>query len=109
MFVRPSSIDTGSVKSSNIEIGTYGGDYVEVINTPNSGKFDFLVWGVWQGGSWGDLTQRSGAFVGELGWQPKVTLDVLVKMMVEADLELAEQECTLVRAGHKIFIPKETH
>jgi Alginate export len=55
-----------------IEIGTYGGDYVQVVNTPNAGKFDFLVWGVFQSGSWGDLEQRSGAFVGELGWQPNV-------------------------------------
>ena len=67
---RPTAVRTADL--GNIEIGTYGGDYVEVLNTPNSGKFDFLVWGVWQGGSWGDLTQRSGAFVGELGWQPKV-------------------------------------
>jgi hypothetical protein len=55
-----------------IEIGTYGGDYVHVFNTQNSGKFDFLVWGVAQTGSWGNLQQRSAAFVGEAGWQPPV-------------------------------------
>jgi hypothetical protein len=55
-----------------IEIATTGGDYVQVLNTAKSGKFDFLVWGVVQTGSWGALTQRAGAFVGEFGWQPPV-------------------------------------
>jgi hypothetical protein len=29
-------------------------------------------WGAVQTGSWGSLTQRSGALVGEVGWQPPV-------------------------------------
>ena len=37
----------------------------------------------------------------ELGWEPEVTFDQLVEMMVEADLKLAEQERTLVDAGLK--------
>jgi GDPmannose 4,6-dehydratase len=36
----------------------------------------------------------------KLGWAPKVSFSDLVKMMVEHDLELAEQEKTLIRAGH---------
>jgi Alginate export len=55
-----------------IEIATYGADYVHVFNTTNAGRFDFLVWGVAQTGSWGHLAQRAGAFVGEAGWQPPV-------------------------------------
>jgi len=55
-----------------IEIGTYGADYIHVFNTASSGKFDFLAWGAIQTGSWGSLAQRSGAFVGEFGWQPPV-------------------------------------
>jgi len=55
-----------------IEIGTYGADYVHVLNTTNAGKFDFLVWGVAQTGAWGNLTQRASAFVGEAGWQAPV-------------------------------------
>lgn len=35
----------------------------------------------------------------QLGWKPKVGFDELVKMMVEADLELAEREWTLKQAG----------
>jgi GDPmannose 4,6-dehydratase len=38
----------------------------------------------------------------KLGWTPKVTFPQLVKMMVEHDLELAEQERTLARAGHQV-------
>jgi len=36
-----------------------------------------------------------------LGWEPTVTFDRLVEMMVEADLELARQEKALVVAGLK--------
>ena len=36
-----------------------------------------------------------------LGWEPTVTFDRLVEMMVEADLELARQEKALVDAGLK--------
>ncbi len=36
-----------------------------------------------------------------LGWEPSVTFDGLVEMMVEADLALAKQERTLVDAGLK--------
>ena len=34
-----------------------------------------------------------------LGWEPKVSFDQLITMMVEADLEIAEKEKTLVNAG----------
>jgi len=37
----------------------------------------------------------------ELGWEPKVTFDQLIDMMVEADLELANKEKTLLDAGYK--------
>jgi GDPmannose 4,6-dehydratase len=36
-----------------------------------------------------------------LGWEPSVTFDGLVEMMVEADLKLAQQEKALVDAGLK--------
>ncbi|MHB1170842.1 MAG: GDP-mannose 4,6-dehydratase [Longimicrobiales bacterium] len=37
-----------------------------------------------------------------LGWQPEVSFDELVRMMVEHDLELARQERTLRDAGHVV-------
>ena len=37
-----------------------------------------------------------------LGWAPRTSFDDLVAMMVEADMELAAQEATLARAGHRI-------
>ncbi len=64
---RPAPVRTADL--NKLQLATYGGDYVQVINTTNAGKFDFLVWGVFQGGAWGALTQRAGAFVGEAGWQ----------------------------------------
>lgn len=40
----------------------------------------------------------------KLGWEPKVDLKGLVKMMVEHDMELAAQEKTLLDAGHQVFL-----
>jgi GDPmannose 4,6-dehydratase len=39
-----------------------------------------------------------------LGWAPKTTFEQLVRKMVDHDLELARQEQTLVRAGHKVVV-----
>jgi GDPmannose 4,6-dehydratase len=36
----------------------------------------------------------------KLGWKPKVTFDQLIDMMVEADLELAKKQRTLLDAGY---------
>jgi GDPmannose 4,6-dehydratase len=44
----------------------------------------------------GDATRARS----RLGWQPKVSFDDLVRMMVDHDLELAAQELTLRKAGH---------
>jgi GDPmannose 4,6-dehydratase len=38
----------------------------------------------------------------KLGWAPKVTFPELVHMMVESDLELAQQEKTLTKAGYAV-------
>ena len=37
-----------------------------------------------------------------LGWEPKIDVDELVRLMVDNDLELARQEHTLREAGHTI-------
>ena len=39
-----------------------------------------------------------------LGWTPTVSFDELVTLMVEADLELARQERTLLSAGHEVSV-----
>ena len=38
----------------------------------------------------------------QLGWEPRISFDQLVDMMVDADLELAKREQSLIRAGHKV-------
>jgi len=53
-----------------INIGTYGGHFILVAPT-SSGSFDLLAWGALQNGTWGELTQKSGAGTVEAGWQPK--------------------------------------
>jgi GDPmannose 4,6-dehydratase len=36
-----------------------------------------------------------------LGWEPKVGFDQLIDIMIEADLELAKKERTLLDAGYQ--------
>ena len=38
----------------------------------------------------------------KLGWKPKVKFSELVRMMMDHDMELARQECTLRNAGHNV-------
>ncbi len=57
-----------------IEIATYGLDYAHVYSADRAGKFDFLLWGALQNGSWGSQSQHAGAFVGEAGWQLPVRM-----------------------------------
>ena len=38
----------------------------------------------------------------QLGWVPRTSFDELVKMMVDADLELAQREKVLTEAGHAV-------
>jgi len=52
-----------------INIGTHGGQFILAAPT-SAGTFDLLGWGALQNGSWGELTQRSGAGAIEGGWQP---------------------------------------
>lgn len=39
----------------------------------------------------------------KLGWEPKVTLDELIKEMVESDLKLFERDQYLIQGGHKVM------
>ena len=41
----------------------------------------------------------------QLDWQPRVSFDELVEMMVDADLELAQKEKVLIDAGHDLSMP----
>ncbi len=43
----------------------------------------------------------------ELGWKPTYDLKMLVKEMVQSDLELAKKEKTLRENGYKVLIPQE--
>jgi hypothetical protein len=64
---RPTAVR--SADHDKIELATFGADYAGVYHTSSAGTFDLLGWAAVQGGSWGELTQRSSAFVGEAGWQ----------------------------------------
>jgi len=63
------SVAARTADHGQIRIGTYGADYVHVLRTDRSGQFDLIGWGAFQNGTWGALSQRAAAFVGEAGWQ----------------------------------------
>ena len=44
-----------------------------------------------------------------LGWRPKVNFEQLVRLMLDHDMELARQEQTLARAGHKVVLRGASH
>lgn len=44
-----------------------------------------------------------------LDWKPKVRFEDLVRLMVEHDIELAQQELTLATAGHKVVVRGMAH
>jgi hypothetical protein len=66
---RPLPVRTAD--TSYINIGTYGGHYLQAVQS-SAGTIDLLLWGALQNGSWGRLAQRSGAVSAEAGWQPPV-------------------------------------
>lgn len=68
---RPQAVKAGD--HSKIDIATYGADYAQVYDAKGAGKFDFMVWGALQSGSWGSQGQHAGSFVSEGGWQLPVT------------------------------------
>jgi GDPmannose 4,6-dehydratase len=45
----------------------------------------------------------------KLGWQPKVSFEQLVALMMDHDMELARQEQTLSQAGHKVVLRGSSH
>jgi GDPmannose 4,6-dehydratase len=49
---------------------------------------------------WGDPSKAKR----QLGWEPKVTFEGLVDMMVDADVELAGRAKTLIDAGHDVAL-----
>jgi len=44
-----------------------------------------------------------------LGWRPKMDFPQLVRLMVEHDLDLAQQERTLAEAGHRVVLRGSAH
>jgi len=55
----------------NIRVYTFGGHHLGALTT-KAATFDFLAWGVGQGGQWGRLAQRAYAFDFEAGVQPAI-------------------------------------
>jgi GDPmannose 4,6-dehydratase len=44
-----------------------------------------------------------------LGWRPNVSFEKLVHLMVDHDMELARQDETLAKAGHKVVVRGSSH
>ena len=65
---RPSAVRTAD--RSDVRIGTYGADYLQVFDLHRAGKLNLVLWGVLQNGSWGVQEHRAVASLIEFGWQP---------------------------------------
>jgi GDPmannose 4,6-dehydratase len=45
----------------------------------------------------------------EMDWAPRMSFEELVKLMVDSDMELARQELTLTKAGHRVIVRGRAH
>jgi hypothetical protein len=64
---RPLAVRT--LDRDRIQLGNYGGHFLHARET-RAGTVDFMLWGIGQHGSWGQLSHLAGAIAGEVGWQP---------------------------------------
>jgi GDPmannose 4,6-dehydratase len=55
------------------------------------------------------LLGDSSKIASKVGWKPRIGFEQLVRMMMEHDLELARQEQTLAKAGHKVVLRGASH
>jgi len=55
------------------------------------------------------LLGDSSKIAGRIGWKPRIGFEQLVRMMMEHDLELARQEQTLAKAGHRVVLRGASH
>ncbi|HUB20732.1 MAG TPA: alginate export family protein [Acidobacteriaceae bacterium] len=63
---RPAAVRAADHK--NIRLGTWGGDLIAT-QPAGPGTFDFVFWGAYQSGAWGELTQSAGAAQLEGGYR----------------------------------------
>jgi hypothetical protein len=58
--------------TDNIRIGTVGLAYAIVTPFTHIGRWDLLLWGAQQFGSWGALSHRANSGTVEIGWRPPI-------------------------------------
>ena len=68
---RPVALRSVTDRLQDINIGTFGFDYIHALHSENVGTFDLTIWAVGQTGSWGIQSHRAAAIDGEIGWQPQ--------------------------------------
>jgi len=54
---------------SDLQIGTYGGELLQVFDVGRGNNIDLVLWAAWQSGSWANQAHRAAAFLTEAGWQ----------------------------------------
>jgi hypothetical protein len=64
---RPAAVRGGD--HDDLQIGTFGGEFLQVFDVNQHNKIDVILWGVTQTGSWGIQSHRASAFITEVGWQ----------------------------------------
>lgn len=69
---RPLALRAGAETRENINLGTFGGNYLFAHASASAGIFDLMLWGVVQTGDWGTQSHRAAAAAVEAGWQPDI-------------------------------------
>ena len=67
---RPAALRPANDRFQDINLGTFGFDYLHALHTREAGIFDFMIWAAGQAGAWGAQQHRAGALAAEVGWQP---------------------------------------
>ena len=86
--------------SAPIRLHQVGGHALRTAAVGN-GTGDLLLWGVYQTGGWGALTQRSWALAAELGYQP----DMPWRPWLRAGINLGSGDGDPADSKHETFFP----
>jgi hypothetical protein len=90
-------VATRTADRGDISVTTVGAHYIKTL-----GQADLLAWGALQGGDWGNLSHRAGAFALEAGYQPK---NSKLKPWLRVGINKSTGDGNAADGSHKTFFP----
>lgn len=95
---RPAAARTAD--RQDISVATLGGHYIKTL-----GAADLLAWGALQGGDWGNLSHRAGAFALEAGYQPTNRKLSKLRPWLRVGLNKSSGDGDATDGDHETFFP----